>query len=136
MKKLTKKQMEANEKIARDILAFLKKKYCWEDICIFFNGKAWSSNKTWNVFKGELIEEPDDTDPYITINGVYEFTDIDSPKHWTEYANEDTVTLVFDGAFYEWINYHGDVSEFENVLEKYNAYFEMGEAFNLSIYFN
>lgn len=134
--KITKKQMDINEKIARDILAFLKNKYCWEDICIFFNNKAWSSNKTWSVFKGELIEEAYEDKHGMPINGVYEYTEIDSPTQWTIYANEHTLTLVFDGVFYDWINYYGNTEDFSKILEKYNAYYEQGEAFNLSIYFN
>ncbi len=135
MIKLTKKEQERNEQIAKDIIDFVKSIYCWEDICIFFNNKALSANKTWGKFKGELIS-PSYEDDIGTVNGIYEYKDIDSPKNWTEYANEKTVTVVFDSDFYEWINYHGDVSKLLAVLEKYNAYYEMGEAFNFSIYFN
>ena len=58
MKRLTKKQMKTNEKIARDILAFLKEKSVWMDVVILFNNKAWSSNKTFKGIKGNMIEEP------------------------------------------------------------------------------
>ncbi len=135
MKKLTKKQMEINEQIAKDIIDFAKSIYCWEDICIFYNNKALSSEETWNVYNGEMISEPYKNE-FDIVNGIYEYNNIDSPKAWTEYANENTVTVIFDGSFYEWINYYGDTSKLSAVLEKYNAYYEMGEAFNFSIYFN
>lgn len=135
MVKLTKKEQERNEQIAKDIIEFVKSVYCWEDICIFFNNKALSSEKEWNVFKGELISPPY-KDDIGTVNGIYEYKDIDSPKAWTEYANEKTVTVIFDSYFYEWMNYHGDTSRLLAILEKYNAYYEMGEAFNFSVYFN
>ena len=133
MIKLTKKQMETNEKIARDILAFLKEKYVWMDVTILFNGKAWSSNKTFKGEKGAVIEEPYE-DEFDEICGVYEYKDIDASL-W-EYSNPETVTLLIDGLCYEWFNDFGKVEEFEELLDKYNAYYEYGTACLLSIYFN
>ena len=135
MIKLTKKEQERNEQIAKDIIDFVKSVYCWTDICIFFNNKALSSNKKWGDFKGELISPPYKND-IDAVNGIYEYNNIASPLHWTKYANEKTVTVSFDGDFYEWINDYGDTSKLSAVLEKYNAYYEMGEAFNFSVYFN
>lgn len=135
MVKLTQKEQERNEQIAKDIIDFVKSIYCWTDICIFFNNKALSSEKEWNIYRGELIS-PSYEDDIGTVNGIYEYKDIASPKEWTEYANEKTVTVIFDSDFYEWMNYFGDTSKLSAVLEKYNAYYEMGEAFNFSVYFN
>ena len=67
---------------------------------------------------------------------VYEYDNIESPKYWTKYANEETVTVLFDGAFYEWLHYYGDWSELEKILTSYGAYFEFGNMNDLSIYFN
>lgn len=133
--KLTKQQKERNEKLAKDLIKFIQDKGFWEDICVFFNGKALSSNKSWNVWKGVLIEE---TINELTeeVNKVYEYNDIESPKHWTEYANEESVTIIFDGEFYAWLHYYGDWDKLQSVLEPYNAYFEIGHATDLSIYFN
>lgn len=134
--KLTKQQKERNEKLAKDLIKFIQDRGCWEDICVFFNGKALSSNKNWNVWKGVLIEE---TINEFTeeVNKVYEYTDIESPKHWTEYANEKSVTIIFDGVFYDWIHYYsGSWDKLQTLLDKYNAYFEIGHTTDLSIYFN
>ena len=130
--KLTKKQITTNEKIARDILAFLKQKYVWMDVTILFNGKAWSSNKTFKGEKGAVVEEPYE-DEFDEICGVYEYKDIDASM-W-EYSNPETVTLLIDGLCYEWFNDFGKVEEFEELLDKYNAYYEHGTACLLAIYF-
>ena len=134
--KLTKAQMERNEKLANDLIKFIQDRGCWEDICVFFNGKALSSNSTWNVWKGVLIEE---TKNEFTeeVDKVYKYSDIESPKHWTEYANEETITLIFDGAFYSYIHLcYGSWDKLQKVLDKYDAYFEIGHSTDLSIYFN
>lgn len=135
MKKLSKKEMKINEQIVKDLIEFIKSIYCWEDICIFYNNKAISSEDTWNVYKGSLITPPSKDEFGDKIRGVYEYTDIPSPKHWTTYANEETITVLFDGSFYDFINYRNP-EKLNNLLEKYNAYYEQGEAFNFSIYFN
>lgn len=134
--KLTKQQKERNEKIAKDLIKFIQDKGFWGDLCIFFNEKALSSNKTWNKWKGVLISAKKNE---ITeeVNKVYEYTDIDSPKAWTEYANEESVTIIFDGLFYDYIHLiPSSWDSLQEVLNKYDAYFEVGHATDLSIYFN
>ena len=131
---ITKKQKELNEKIANDLKKFIQSIDCWIDVCIFYNGKAISSNKKWNKWEGVLIEES--KDEFGEVMKVYEYDNIESPKYWTQYANEETVTVLFDGAFYEWLHYYGDWSKLEKILTSYGAYFEFGNMNDLSIYFN
>ena len=133
--KLTSKEKIRNQKVAKDLIKFIQDRGCWENICVFFNEKALSSNKTWDAWKGVLVSVKKNT---ITeeVNKIYEYNDIESPKFWTKYANEESVTIIFDGAFYDWINNYGDWDKLQEVLEPYNAYFEMGHTTDLSIYFN
>ena len=133
--KLTSKEKIRNQKVVNDLINFIQDRGCWEDICVFFNGKALSSNKSWNVWKGVLVSVKKNE---ITeeVNKVYEYNDIESPKFWTEYANEESVTIIFDGAFYDWIHNYGNWDKLQEVLDKYNAYFEIGHSTDLSIYFN
>ena len=133
--KLTSKKKIRNQKVVNDLINFIQDRGCWEDICVFFNGKALSSNKSWNVWKGVLVsvKKNEFTEE---VDKVYEYNDIESPKFWTEYANEESVTIIFDGAFYDWIHNYGDWDKLQEVLDKYNAYFEIGHTTDLSIYFN
>ena len=134
--KLTSKEKIRNQRIANDLIKFIQDKGFWGDLCIFFNGKALSSESTWNVWKGVLISAKKNkiTDE---VDKVYEYTDIDSPKAWTEYANEESITILFDGTFYSWIHYcSGSWDKLQEVLDPYNAYFEIGHTTDLSIYFN
>lgn len=133
--KLTSKEKIRNQKVVNDLINFIQDRGCWEDICVFFNGKALSSNKSWNVWKGVLVsvKKNEFTEE---VDKVYEYNDIESPKFWTEYANEESVTIIFDGAFYDWIHNYGDWDKLQEVLDKYNAYFEIGHTTDLSIYFN
>lgn len=134
--KLTSKQKIRNQRIVNDLIKFIQDKGFWGDLCIFFNGKALSSESTWNVWKGTLVSVKKNK---ITeeVNKVYEYTDIDSPKHWTEYANEESITIVFDGLFYDYIHLiPTSWGSLQEVLDKYDAYFEVGHSTDLSIYFN
>ena len=133
MKELTLKQKSTNEKIARDILAFLEQKCVWMDATILFNNKAWSSNASFKGIKGKIIKKPY-INEFDEVCGVYEYTNIDASKY--EYSNPETVTLLIDGLCYEWFNDFGKIEEFEELLKKYNAYYEHGTACLLSIYFN
>jgi hypothetical protein len=134
--KLTSKQKIRNQRIVNDLFKFIQDKGFWGDLCIFFNGKALSSESTWNVWKGVLVSVKKNK---ITeeVNKVYEYTDIDSPKNWTEYANEESITIVFDGLFYDYIHLiPTSWGSLQEVLDKYDAYFEVGHSTDLSIYFN
>ena len=134
--KLTSNEKIRNQKIAKDLIKFIQDKGFWGDLCIFFNGKALSSESSWNVWKGVLISAKKNK---ITeeVNKVYEYTDIDSPKNWTEYANEKSVTIVFDGLFYDYIHLiPNSWDSLQEVLDKYDAYFEVGHSTDLSFYFN
>ena len=134
--KLTSKQKIRNQRIVNDLIKFIQDKGFWGDLCIFFNGKALSSESTWNVWKGVLVSAKKNK---ITeeVNKVYEYTDIDSPKTWTEYANEESVTIIFDGLFYDYIHLiPNSWDKLQEVLDKHNAYFEVGHSTDLSIYFN
>ena len=68
---ITKKQKELNEKIANDLKKFIQSIDCWIDVCIFYNGKAISSNKKWNKWEGVLIEES--KDEFGEVMKVYKY---------------------------------------------------------------
>ena len=72
---------------------------------------------------------------------------------YSEYANDDTITVTFDGHIYELINYgchiEGDagfgiepshdwnlITDLTELLEKYNCWFENGNAWNFNVYEN
>ena len=83
---------------------------------IYFNNKAWC----WYSGSKKIIED---------IKG----------SDYTEYANDDTITCTFEGAVYEALNYDDHNrwklrEELEDVLSAYGYYFEMGNAWNFSVY--
>jgi len=98
------------EKIALDIRKYLKEEDLWYDTRIYFNSMCFCSNT-----EGGIIED---------IN----------PKDYFEYANPKTLSMSFEGPLYEVINYGDGGEGIRNILEKYGYYFELGNAWNLSIY--
>lgn len=126
MEKLTEKQIE---EMAIEIRSYLLQKKLWQDVTIYFNGKAFStsdgSHFAYNNPKDLIVLENKD------------------PKQITKYAGE-ILTMVFEGPLYDCINCTGEYSyEFESKVEddlrkiftKYGCYYELGEAWNLTLYY-
>ena len=113
--------------LAKDIYKWCKKKGLWGDNCIYFNGIAWASWDEWHGVKGKKIDED-----------LYEYQD-KNPKDYFEYANPETLSMSFEGPLYHVLNAYtpGWVKkeeEFGNIFKKYGCYYEMGNAWNLSVF--
>ncbi len=118
---LTEKEYIRNEKIVKDILEFLEKYGMLDDdIIIFYN------EKRLDLSNGDFRKFDYDCYGSFCCGG---------------YSNDKTVTMVFEGTFYNIMNGFCDgqewlkiSDEFWDLINKYNLYFEMGNAFNLSLY--
>ena len=115
------------ERLARDIYNWCIKYDLWGDNCIYFNGKAWASWDEWHGEEGKKIGKD-----------LFEYEDR-NPRDYFEYANPDTLSMSFEGSLNLVLN--GYVSgwtkleeEFRELFNKYNMYYEMGHAWNLSAY--
>lgn len=119
--------MSKYEALAKDIYNWCKENELWDDNTIYFDGKAWSNSSDWAGVKGKKIAED-----------LYEYEDKD-PSLYFEYANQDTLSMSFEGGLYSVLN--GYVSgwpeledEFLKLFYKYDCYYEIGNAWNLSAY--
>ena len=113
------------EQMATEIFNWLVDHELWVDICIYFNGKRWST---------------DDHCKEFCYNERRYFEDMADPKDYFEYVNEPNIlSMSFEGPLYEVLNgyTHGwDKLEdqFVKIFEKYGLYYELGHAWNLSAY--
>lgn len=58
---------------------------------------------------------------------------------YLEYYNRDTLSMSFDGDIYDVFNYDlfpSLLEKFDKLLESYGLYYELGNAWNLSLYEN
>ena len=119
--------MKKHESLAKDIYSWCKGNDLWGDNIIYFDGKAWSSLADWNGVNGKKIDED-----------LYEYEN-KNPLDYFEYANPNTLSMSFEGE----LNYvlNGYVpgwtkleDEFSQLFKKYDMYYEMGHAWNLSAY--
>lgn len=115
--------------LAKNIYKWCKKKDLWGDNIIYFDGKAWSSSETWGTEQGKKIDED-----------LYEY-ECRNPKDYFEYANPETLSMSFEGSLNHVLNacVPGWVkleSAFSKLFDKYDCYYEMGHAWNLSVYEN
>lgn len=118
---------EKMELLAKDIYKWCVKKELWGDNIIYFNGKAWSSSSEWSGVQGKQIAE-----------NLYEYEG-KNPKDYFEYANPNTLSMSFEGPLYHVLNAYVPgwsklEQQFIRVFEKYNCYYEMGHAWNLSVF--
>jgi hypothetical protein len=119
MKKLTKANIE---QFAEDIMNFLDSHDIASDVCIYYNNKRMISEGKW---KGADIIYVWDEQP-----------DID-PHDYFEYAAYDHIlSMSFEGRLYDILNYSFGKREeqFRAIFEKYGLYFELGNAWNLTVY--
>ena len=116
------------QKLAKEIYDWCQAKDLWGDNIIYFDGKAWSAHDTWNGEKGKEIADE-----------LYEYED-KNPLHYFEYANPDTLSMSFEGSLYTALNawdlpyYDGIEEELQAIFAKYDLYWELGNAWNLSAY--
>lgn len=116
-----------NESLAIDIYDWCKKHNLWGDCTIYFDGIALSSSKEWDLEHGKKIDED-----------LYQYEN-KNPLDYFVYANPDTVSMSFEGPLYRVLN--GYVkgwdkleAQFQKLFEKYDYYFEYGNAWNLCAY--
>ena len=113
---------EATAALAKDIYDFLIKYDMWIDVSIYFNGIRWSTHGGSKFrYGGEpFVAEAD-------------------PRDYFEYVGP-ILSMGFEGPFYEVVNgYRGEIgwnieAEFRKLLAKYGVYYELGNAWNLSVY--
>lgn len=108
-----------NEKLAQDIIDFLKKNNL--DMCVSL------------LYNGKMV----DVDTGAT-------KDISSAGDYVDYFNDDTITMTFEGPLYNLLNgywvfeddatYQKLYDEFENIFKKYNLFYDLGDYWNLTAY--
>ena len=117
--KLTKTKIE---ELVKEIEEYLRKYELLGDVCIYFNNKrhSWEYNYKTEEYK------------------MQEKIDI-SPLEYFEYVNpEHILSMSFEGSLYEVLNGYSDSYVLEEgflkLIKKYNLYYELGNAWNLSCY--
>jgi hypothetical protein len=120
MKTFTKTNIE---ELAKEIISFLNKEKLASDVSIYFNNKVMRDRGTW-----------DEDYNYIP---KWETTENVDPHDYFEYAAYDHIlSMSFEGGLYEVLNYTfgRKEEEFNKIFERHGLYFELGNAWNLSVY--
>lgn len=115
------------EKCAFEIINFLIRHEMWQDTSVYVNGKRYS------CYDGEHYQYDSTWDCVFREDNI-------NPRDYLEYTS-DFVTMTFEGPFYEVVNYYYPMSlcdsllaEFNDILKKYNKYYELGHAWSLALY--
>ena len=108
---MEKGKFKMNE-LVREVVRFLRENGLATDVYLYCNNKRINCETLEikeNVFPGDYMKY---------------------------YAKKHIFSMTFEGVFYELINYTGGkkLDEFEKLLTKYGLYYELGNAWNLSVY--
>ena len=112
MKTLTKTNIE---ELAKEIITFLENEGLATDVCIYFNNK---------VMRNEGKQQ-------------WETTENVNPHDYFEYCAYDHIlSMSFEGELYDVLNYSFGRKEekFNAIFERWGLYYELGNAWNLSVY--
>lgn len=112
------------EKLAKEIREYLLKHELWVDVRIYFNGKAFSTDDGHGNYG------------YNDPNKLFVIEDVD-PRRYFDYCG-DILSMSFEGPLYDVMNYtFGELEEgLVAIFEKYGCYYELGNAWNLTLYKN
>ena len=105
-------------KIVGKIVAWCKENDCSGDMSIYYDDKGLR-------FDSEGKREK-------MLYGV-------KGSRYTEYANDETITMTFEGGLYGALNQHYGsalMESFTAMLDTEGVYYELGNAWNLAIYEN
>lgn len=111
------------EALARDIYTWCIENDCWQDVYIYYNGKRMgTSGKDKN---GKTV---------YCYGGTPFIEDDMDPRDYFQYVREPNIlSMSFEGPLYEILNDH-DMFALQDLFNKYDLYYEMGDAWNLSAY--
>lgn len=121
MSKITKTDIE---RLANEIIAFLEIHDIANDVNIYYNGNVVKSKADYNTNTRKCS---------YTWTKTY---DVDPHKYFEYAAYNHILSMSFEGALYELLNYSGGktMDKFMKIFEKYGLYYELGNAWNLSCY--
>ena len=125
---------EDKEKVVIALIHWLDERDLFYDVHIYCNNKCWSSNRYNNVKKSNMMIVSDEK---IAKNEFYVENDVVA-SDYIEYANNNLITMSFEGPLYYEINYgNGEIEQgLSEFFNKRGMYFELGYAWSLSTYEN
>lgn len=124
---LTKKEQTRNTNLMIEIIEYMQKHELFEMVNIYTNGHLYSSDKTDKDFTTKTTKYGEYYD-----YGTYDVTE------QIEYNNPNTITMTFEGPFYN--AYNGNYGNYKTeddirkICDKYGLYAEQGYAWSLALY--
>ena len=121
------------EKLVEEVIDFLTKRELFYDVFIYAGGKRYASPDNINKNDGTKTMKTKNGSEYM----LYEDKEYKGSEY-VEYANDETLTMTFEGAFHQ--EYNGNYGnfriydEFNKIPEKYGLYFEQGYSWSLATY--
>lgn len=116
------------EELADRIYKLFRKNNMWSDCRIYFNGNALDTNDGSANGAGSLH--------YDGMAFLHEGMD---PNEYFEYVNpEHILSMSFEGPIYHMFNYNeyrSVMTQFRKLLDRFGVYYELGNAWNLTLYY-
>lgn len=110
------------ECLAKEIREYLLQNELWQDVRIYFNRKAFATDDGQGHYA------------YNNPNKLFVIEDVD-PRDYFDYCG-DIMSMSFEGPLYDVLNYYfGSLeSGLAAIFDKYGCYYELGNAWNLTLH--
>lgn len=118
--KLTKIKIE---ELVTKIEEFLKEHELLDSVCIYFNNKRRVWDWDWHNDGAYKVREEDDIDPH-------DYFEYAAHNHILSMSFEGPLNAILNGNTENWKL----EEQFEEILKKYNLYYELGNSWNLTCY--
>ena len=122
---LSVEKMTENERFRDELMDYINSLGAWSGICLYCNGRAYTSDRPQAPFKDMHTQNGT---PYYDIGEC-------SVREQMEHCNPNSISMVFEGPFYDMVNRQQDIEDRLNGIgHKYGVYFELGHAWDLAFY--
>lgn len=117
-----------SEQCAKDVIDFLIKEGMWGDVHVYAHGKVWCNRDNSGHYHYDQ-----------SWDSVF-FGGEDSPDRYVTWCS-DFLTITFEGMLYEALNFMMGTKTYDriagglnDILGKYDKYFELGHSWSLAAY--
>lgn len=124
------------EQCAKEIISFLLEHGLWQDTFIYANNRrfgCYDGRKNYHYYYNDGYDKEAPWDCVFVEEDVH-------PEDYLDWAS-DFLSMSFEGPFYDIINYNRSISycdkvleEFNSIIHKYGYYYEVGNAWDLSLF--
>lgn len=127
-KKIKENDTQGKYEVVNGLIELLSQNNCLDETCIYVNNECYEFFEGSGSRRGGVPTTRNGHKCFLVSNIT--------PEDYFEYANPNMIAVSFDGSnLYSELNYdHKMTDKLYNFFKQYGLYFELGNAWNFSVY--